>query len=154
MLSLFEILNHEIKILLYIIIGIGYLISRLYKKELKKQNQKQVNKRPMSSRTAEEIFRDLQKTLDLQMEEEVALPQKAATVVPKEKLRRAQKIFISKEESMLKHYKPIHARKSLKKESMKASSEPIQNVEETRPDIDFDPRQALIFSEILKRPQY
>ncbi len=148
-------MNHEVKILLYIIIGVAYLFSRLYKKELKKQNEKKINKRPISSRTAEDIFRDLQKTLNLPTEEFA----KPITQTVKErkiddKLSRAQKIFISESESKLKHYKPIQASKLKKKDNVETFHHQTIVEEEYGPKIDFEPRKAMIFSEILKRPQY
>ncbi len=148
-------MNHEVKILLYIIIGVAYLFSRMYKKELKKQNQKKINKRPISSRTAEDIFRDLQKTLNLPTEE----LSKPITQTVKErkiddKLSRAQKIFISASESKLKHYKPIQASKLKKKDDAETFHHQTIVEEEYGPKIDFEPRKAMIFSEILKRPQY
>ena len=148
-------MNHEVKILLYIIIGIAYLFSRMYKKELKKQNQKQLNKRPVGSRTAEDIFRELQKTLNLPTEE-LAKPVSQTVKERKidDKLSRAQKIFISASESKLKHYKPIQASKLKKKEDAESFKEHTIVEEEYGPNIEFEPRKAMIFSEILKRPQY
>jgi hypothetical protein len=148
-------LNHEVKILLYIIIGVAYLFSRLYKKELKKQNQKKINKRPVSSKTAEDIFRDLQKTLNLPTED-IAKPI-AQTVKERkidDKLSRAQKIFISASESKLKHYKPIQSSKLKKKDDAETFHHQTIVEEEYGPKIDFEPRKAMIFSEILKKPQY
>jgi hypothetical protein len=148
-------LNHEVKILLYIIIGIAYLFSRMYKKELKKQNQKQVNKRPVGSKTAEDIFRELQKTLNLPTEEvSKPLPQTVKERKIDDKLSRAQKIFISASESKLKHYKPIQASKLKKKDDAETFHHQTIVEEEHGPNIEFEPRKAMIFSEILKRPQY
>ena len=153
-------MNHEIKILLYIIVGIAYLFSRLYKKELKKQKEQQINKKPLSRKTAEDIFRDLQKTLDipgLNSPEEPILKPVSQTVKERkidDKTLRAQKLFISKSESKLKHYRPIQASK-LKREDTEETFHHQTTVEsEYGPKIDFEPRKAMIFSEILKRPQY
>ena len=52
-------MSHEIKILLYIIIGIAYLFSRMYKKELKKQNEKKINKRKNSILEKEILLKNL-----------------------------------------------------------------------------------------------
>lgn len=148
-------MNHEVKILLYIIIGIAYLFSRMYKKELKKQNQKQLNKRPVGSKTADEIFRELQKTLNLPTEEAAKpLTQTVKERKIDDKLSRAQKIFISASESKLKHYKPIQASKLKKKEDAASFKQHTIVEEEYGPNIEFEPRKAMIFSEILKRPQY
>ena len=149
-------MSHEIKILLYIIIGIAYLFSRMYKKELKKQNQKKINKRPVSSKTAKDIFRDLQKTLNLPSEESLK-PSVGQTVKERkidDKLSRAQKIFVSASESKLKHYKPIQASKLKKKDDAETFHHQTVVEEEYGPKIDFEPRKAMIFSEILKKPQY
>jgi hypothetical protein len=148
-------LNHEVKILLYIIIGIVYLFSRLYKKELKKQNQKQLNKRPVSSKTAEDIFRELQKTLNLPTDElSKPLNQTVKERKLDDKLSRAQKIFISASESKLKHYKPIQASKLKKKEDAASFQHQTIVEQEYGPNLEFEPRKAMVFSEILKRPQY
>ena len=148
-------MNHEVKILLYIIIGIVYLFSRLYKKELKKQNQKQLNKRPVSSKTAEDIFRELQKTLNLPTDElSKPLNQTVKERKLDDKLSRAQKIFISASESKLKHYKPIQASKLKKKEDAATFHHQTIVEQEYGPNLEFEPRKAMIFSEILKKPQY
>jgi hypothetical protein len=148
-------LNHEIKILLYIIIGIAYLFSRMYKKELKKQNEKKINKRPISSKTAEDIFRDLRNTLNLPSEESIKpVNQTVKERKVDDKLSRAQKIFISASESKMKHYKPIQASKLKKKDDAETFHHQTIVEVEYGPKIDFEPRKAMIFSEILKKPQY
>ena len=127
----------------------------MYKKELKKQNQKQLNKRPVGSKTADDIFRELQKTLNLPTEEvSKPIPQTVKERKTDDKLNRAQKIFISASESKLKHYKPIQASKLKKKDDAETFHHQTIVEEEYGPNIEFEPRKAMIFSEILKRPQY
>ena len=82
------------------------------------------------------------------------LPQTVKERKLDDKLSRAQKIFISESESKLKHYKPIQASKLKKKEDAATFQHQTIVEEEYGPNIEFEPRKAMIFSEILKKPQY
>ncbi len=153
-------MGSEFKIFLYIIIGIVYLFSRLYRKELKKQEEKRAGRKPVTHRNAEDIFRELQKTLGLpETELSPAVPEIQNKPV-KEKLKQykatqTKTLFNAEVQARIKKRKqlaPGLQRKNLMPEN---SGEIIPAIEtEYRPDIDFDLRKAIIYSEILKRPVY
>lgn len=140
---------------------VGYVISTLYKKESQKEKERRINKRPVNPRTSEEIFKELQKTLNQRPNTE---PVKAP--VPKTKSEPAPKLSKQKLETTLKNevvrmsVQKVKAKQSNIKAQVKVKSQPMQEtaqpvIEENtgyRPD--FDLRKAVLFSEILKRPQY
>lgn len=157
-----SILGSEIKILFYIIIGIAYLFYKMYNKELKKQNEKRMGQKPVGKRSAEEIFRELQKSLglpdDTSQENNKPIVVQNRTVKERkieDKATRANNIFASEGQSKMKHYKPIQASK-LKRRSIRGHEPELPAIvdKEYGPEIHFDPRQAVIFSEILKRKEY
>lgn len=153
-------MGSEFKIFLYILIGIAYLFSKLYRKELKKQNERQAGKRPVSGRTAEDIFRELQKTLNIPELETTPSDRPLAQSVKErktddEQMRQAKRMFSTEGQSKLKHYKPIRPSK-LKHSGngIAESSKEAVIANDYGPEIDFDARKAVIFAEILKRPEY
>lgn len=149
------------------------MISTLYKKEAQKEKERRINKRPVDNRTSEEIFKELQKTLS-QTSRSIEKP--ATKPVSKEVLTR--EIVVQEGGKKSVYQKPVPKPKyesSLKREPLKLAqqkvkskhselkskipqSNPLQEIkqevetEKYRPD--FDLRKAVIYSEILKRPQY
>lgn len=153
-------MGSEFKIFLYIIIGIVYLFSRMYRKELKKQEEKRAGKKPVTRRSAEDIFRELQKTLGLpETEMTPAIPEKQNKPV-KEKLKpyksaQTKTPFNLEAQLKIKQRKPLTPGIQKKNLMPEITGETTSSNEtEYRPDIDFDLRKAIIYSEILKRPVY
>ncbi|MDP2175237.1 MAG: hypothetical protein Q8K70_04930 [Bacteroidota bacterium] len=152
-------MNSEIKILFYIIIGIIYFISRVYNKEKKKENQRQPNKKPVGGQTAEEIFRELRKQLNLPEEPKSVVPKRVKATpepfIPNNETGKRQKL--QKEKLVLNRTlfkrKDIISSNSTENESNDIQSEKY-NKSQHELLRDFDGRKAVIFSEILKRPQY
>jgi hypothetical protein len=145
-------LGSEIKILLLILIGIFYFFSSLYKKAKQKQEEYNRNKRPVDRRNAEDIFRELQKSLHLPS---------TTGPEPKTQTKPAPRVAMSKEPMLAKKFRPSMENRNTsvntsKKEASRKTEKKVR--QETVPtmaeSLDFDPRKAVIFSEILKRPQY
>jgi hypothetical protein len=152
-------LSSEFKILFYIIVGIIYFISKAYGKEKKKENHRQPNKRPIGGQTAEEIFRELKKQLNLpedQPEIKTAKPQKLAPqpFILNNETGKRQKL---EKEKLVLNRKLIKRKDIFNSENIIYKSDHSDsNIERYDNDImkDFDAKKAVIFSEILKRPQY
>lgn len=132
----------------------------MYRKELKKQEEKRVGKKPVTHRNAEDIFRELQKTLGLpETELTPAVPENQNKPV-KDKLRPHKPAltktpFNLEVQSRIRLRKPISPGLQKKNLMPENTGEIIPAIEtEYRPDIDFDLRKAIIYSEILKRPVY
>jgi hypothetical protein len=147
-------LPHEIKILFYILIGIGYLFVKMYSKLLKNQNEKQINKRPVGKKPIETIFKDLQKSLNLPSDN-VKEPVKVAPKSAKNKQDKDHSRY-SQGTSKMQYYKPIKASKLKKESSLMELEEIAEEETANKANIlsNFDPKMAVIYSEILKRPQY
>lgn len=130
-------MGSEIKIILYILIGFAYLFNRLYRKELSKSAQKKQASGPVNAKTSEEIFRELRKSLHLpgQAEEDIVnaaplqrKPMRSKTAKPGDALKK----------------QPRGLKVPAAQEAESGEFAPME----------FDARKAMIFSEILKRPEY
>ncbi len=148
------ILGGEIKILLYILIGVVYLFSTLYKKAKRQQEERKVNKRPVSSKNADEIFKELQRSLNIPSS--TALPEEGKKTERRQPMKKLAPVRKPAYMSIKPRVnKPVVKTTTFKQDSRalpKQVIEPVQpSVAET---MDFDPRKAVIFSEILTRPQY
>jgi len=158
---------------------IGYVLSTWYKKELAKQKEKQINKRPVSNKTAEEIFKELQKSLQEAREGNYSKPlvlEKTPAPEPKTRHITPSHTPEAKPKRVI-NYTPPAPRKALKsdafadfrdkpkRELLKPSAFKERNkkmaelpqtevADDYGAPIEFDMRKAVIYSEILKRPQY
>ncbi len=144
-------MGSEFKILFYIIIGIIYIISKLYNREKKKQYQREVNKRPIDSQSVEDIFKELKKSLQLPNEPENTpintSPTSYETSMKREKVVK-EKMILVREPSKIKktsNFPSISETEVGKQKNVIQENEIAAN---------FDARQAVIYSEILKRPQF
>jgi hypothetical protein len=144
-------MGSEFKILFYIIIGIIYIISKLYNREKKKQYQREVNKRPIDSQSVEDIFKELKKSLQLPNEPENTpvntSPTAYETGMKREKVVK-EKMVLVREPSKIKKTNNFP---SISETEVGKQKEVIQENELAT---NFDARQAVIYSEILKRPQF
>jgi hypothetical protein len=140
------ILGSEIKILFYILLGAIYLFSTFYKREKRKQEERRANKRPVSTQKAEDIFRELQKSLNLPRE--TAERPMVGKRVPMQKMPMREKV--------VRTIKPKTAAQIKRMDIVAAEKKADDaNPEKTLAErLDFDPRKAVIFAELLKRPQY
>jgi hypothetical protein len=151
-------MSGEIKILLYVLGGIVYIISTLYNKEKKKQQQKSVNKRPSDRQTAEDIFEELKKMIQPQG------PEEKKENPPERKVHGK-----TKKEAMINIGHKTAREKEDKKMQLGQTLAEEPHLEHNRPEItdhvetidkfelDFqetDPRKAFIYSEIFRRPRY
>lgn len=144
-------MGSEFKVLFYIIIGIIYIISKLYNKEKKKQYQREVNKRPIDSQSVEDIFKELKKSLQLPNEPENTpvdtTPTSYESGMKREKVVK-EKMVLVREPSKIKktsNFPSISETEVGKQKNVFQENEIAAN---------FDARQAVIYSEILKRPQF
>lgn len=155
-------MGSEIKILFYIIIFIGYLIYNLFLKDkTPKQTAAPVNNDD-KLQEAEEILKEIRKTLSL---EKTVKPEITPTVNDTVKQKPRKK---AKPSPLLsRDYKSGNTRKPLEQipvdvPHLDHTIAPIaddysKQTEEASPVFnphDMDMRKAVIFSEILKRPQY
>ena len=150
----------EIKTIFFILMVVGYVISTLYKKESQKEKERRINKRPVNPRTSEEIFKELQKTINQRPNAEpakVPVPKTKSEPVPKmskKKLETTLKnevVRMSSQKVKAKHPN-INAQVKYKSQPMKETEQVAEEKTSYRPD--FDLRKAVLYSEILKRPQY
>ena len=145
-------MGNEFKILFYIIIGVIYIISKLYNKEKKKQNQREVNKKPIDSQSVEDIFRELKKSLQLPNEPEYTTneptPTSYETGMKREKEVKEKMVLVREPSKIKKTNNNIP--------SISETEVGKQKIvyEENEIAANFDARKAVIYSEILKRPQY
>lgn len=140
---------------------VGYVITNLYRKEERKEKERRINKRPIDKQSAEEIFRNLQKTLNLPETGGTYRTTSSPTTTPtaQRNVSEGLKSYQSLKKQMVRlseqrikpHYSNLGKRKPRK--PMEANLETIEPNSEG-PSIDIDIRQAIIYSEILKRPQY
>jgi hypothetical protein len=148
-------MGNEFKILFYIIIGVIYIISKLYNKEKKKQNQREVNKKPIDSQSVEDIFRELKKSLQLPNEPEYTTneptPTTYETGMKREKVVK-EKMILVRESSKIKKIKKTNNNIPSISETEVGKQKIVY--EENEIAANFDARKAVIYSEILKRPQY
>jgi hypothetical protein len=147
-------MGSEIKTILYIIIGGIYLFSVMLKKARKQQEQQKMNKRPVSSKTADDIFKELQKSLRLPGFDSPQ-PKKPEPRVPLKKVMSEKKPAYMTMQPRIN--KPIIKRTEYKQDEKNRKAEAREkdlHVPTMAETMDFDPRKAVIFSEILKRPQY
>ena len=145
-------MGSEFKILFYIIIGVIYIISKLYNKEKKKQNQREVNKRPIDSQSVEDIFKELKKSLQIPSEPEYAPTESKQTNY--ESSNKREKVV---KEKMVLVREPSKIKKTNNNiPSISETEVGKQKIvyEENEIAANFDARKAVIYSEILKRPQY
>ena len=142
-------MDGEFKTILYIMIGIGYFIVRLYQKEVSKQKGNTTPRRTTQRKTAAEIFRELQKTLNLP--DTRVESKKVNTTLPVEGGKRQK---LQKKQSLIhKAYKKEI--KSTVKKPVLVAEKPVEQAQEiTQPHFEFDVRKAIVYSEILKRPNY
>lgn len=153
--------------------AVGYVISMLYKKESQKEKERRLNKRPVDNKKAEDIFKELQKTLNDVGRSLEQNPRKPVSqeVIPRETINheKATKPVYQKpvpkpkyesalkREPLILNQRKVKARHSSIQKKI-AASKPMQEIKQEeiqdnyRPD--FDLRQAVLYSEILKRPQY
>jgi hypothetical protein len=150
----------EIKILVYILIGAVYLFSRFYKKEKRKQDERRINRRPTNTQTAEQIFRELQRSLRLPGTENPET-EKPASEKPQRTIM--QRPAIEKKPAYT-YDKPIREERLAPQKTPKSSI--AKKLEQQKDEkhlkaereltlaesMEFDPRKAVIFSEILRRP--
>lgn len=156
---------------------IGYVLSTLYKRELRKQKEKQINKKPVSSKTSEEIFKELQKALREARSDapskpvieskpkphiqKTTLPPKSEPLKAKSKnagkrltlereIMKSEAFAESARKPLLKRLQPS----KLKQTNVMKENTAQENEHERGVSIDFDIKKAVLFSEILKRPQY
>jgi hypothetical protein len=144
-------MGSEFKILFYIIIGVIYIISKLYNKEKKKQNQREVNKRPIDGQSVEDIFKELKKSLQLPNEPEYTPSETKQTNY--ESTNKREKVV---KEKMVLVREPSKIKKTSNFPSISETEVGKQKnvIQENEIAANFDARQAVIYSEILKRPQY
>lgn len=161
-------LLREIKIIFLILMVVGYVLSTWYKKELQKQKERQINKRPITSKSAEDIFKELQKALSDAKSggspQVRPIEQPVNSTSPSPKKPYVKQSMANTRETMksdvFTKYKSITKRKPLKVSKFKTSNKTFEEIKEEeiadqeiyRPD--FDVRKAIIYSEILKRSQY
>jgi hypothetical protein len=154
-----KILSSEIKILFYIIVGIIYFISKAYNKEKKKENQRQPNRKPIGGQTAEEIFKELRKQLNLPEDQpvlETSKPKKSSPqpFIPNNETGKRQRL---KKEKLVLNRTLFKRKDIVSSENSNYNSDHSDAITQNYDnDImkDFDAKKAVIFSEILKRPQY
>jgi hypothetical protein len=172
-------IQREIKPIFIILMIVGYVLSTWYKKELAKQKEKQINKRPVSNKTSEEIFRELQKSLQEarsgQSPKQVVLEK---TPAPEPKTRHiSQSHTPEAKPKRVINYTPPAPRKPMKSDAFAdfrdkpkrellkpsafkernkkmAENAPAEVAEDYGTPMEFDLRKAVLYSEILKRPQY
>ena len=158
---------------------IGYVLSTWYKKEMAKQKEKQINKRPVSNKTAEEIFKELQKSLQdaregnyskpLVLEKTPAPEPKAKHIAPSHTPEAKPKRVINytppaprkpMKSDAFADFRDKPKRALLKPSAFKERNKKMAEIPQTEvaddygAPIEFDMRKAIIYSEILKRPQY
>ena len=151
-------MSSEIKILFYIIAGILYIISTAYLKEKKKQGERNVTRKPVDTKTAEDIFRELKKALT--PPEEMVEEPKPMEKRPALKKQRQPEIFSRVNDLKPKETKPVE--NTLFEEAHFTPHKEIgtpesKESESFKPEIDFsetDPRKAFIYGEIFNRPRY
>lgn len=158
---------------------VGYVLSTWYKKELAKQKEKQINKRPVSKKSSEEIFKELQKSLQEARGTQSSRPvvlEKTPAPEPKTKHIEPSHTPAAKPAKTMTYTRPA-PRKAMKseafaefrdkpkrsllqpsafKERNKRMSENTITEANTQEGtaIEFDLRKAVLYSEILKRPQF
>lgn len=161
---------------IYILLAVLYVIYSIVKASKKASQQKPAtqNQKPQPSSTVqpptasplpkqkpEDDFKKMLEDL-LGGAPEIEIPEKQ---IPKEK---PQPVFIKPEPSkIVTHAKKIKATPSHTPSKTKEKEKPFlaeekaapkklfaEIIAEEEPEIDFDIRQAIIYSEILKRPQY
>ena len=169
----------EIKPLFFILMIVGYVLSTWYKKELAKQKEKQINKRPVSSKTSEEIFKELQRSLQEarsgQAPKQVVLEKTPAPQTKTKHIAPSHTPEAKTKRSI--NYTPPAPRKPMKSDAFAdfrekpkrallkpsafkernkrmAENNQMETETDTMAQVDFDLRKAVVFSEILKRPQY
>lgn len=122
----------------------GYIFFSLLRREKKKEAEKRINKRPATKKSSDEIFRELQKSLNIpaNSSKPVTAPVQQAPVYKKEPRKKLV--------ANMRHARPIKS----KLPRMERKIEPEVVPAASGYDLEFDPRKAVIFSEILKRPQY
>ena len=158
---------------------VGYVLSTWYKKELAKQKEKQINKRPVTRKSSEDIFKELQKSLQeargTQSNKPVIL-EKTPAPMPKTKHIEPSHTPTAKPARAITYTRPA-PRKAMKSDAfadfrdkpkrellkpsafkernkrMMENSATESNTHEGKA-IEFDLRKAVLYSEILKRPQY
>lgn len=146
----------KFKILFYIVIGIIYFISKAYSSEKNKQNKRSLEKKPVNRKTAEDIFEDLRKQFNL--------PESNLPSVPKPMLDRPEPINYESPTSayqkmtktkLVLEREPKRKRKSIIFKETEETQDENMFVSKRNSVLDgFDGRKAVIFSEILKRPEY
>lgn len=153
-------MSSEIKILFYILAGIVYLISTFYGKEKKKQAQRDVNKKPIDTATAEDIFEELKRSI-IPSSGQLSEPdsRQAEPILPKRTERRPE---ISKNYNDYINHRKQPVEDTFIQEAHFIRPAEIQSADaEEKPDTAFeinfeetDPRKAFIYGEIFRRPQY
>ncbi len=151
-------MSGEIKILFYVIVGIVYFLSTFYNKEKKKQNQRNINKKPINTTTAEEIFEELKKSILQPPKIKDEKKPLGKTLFEKTKRDPENKV----------NYKPFKQPEIKKEPKPFLNTEPhfehhfepeITDFIETSDKYEFnfdemDPKKAFIYKEIFRRPQY
>lgn len=149
-------MGSEIKILFYIIGGIVYLIVTYYGKEKKKQNERTIHKRPVTSHNAEEIFDELRKTLSL--EKPTSPEEKPAPInLKKSKSPKSPFLQVDYKEKKKKPLEQIQAHEPHMDHFKNVEISELDSVVEQP--MEFNPhetdlRKAFIYGEIFRRPQY
>ena len=146
-------MSGEIKILLYVIGTIVYYFVKSYNKEKKKQDEKHVNKRPSTTKSAEDIFEELKRTLTLDTKTVMSIPLEPKKVERKEMPKKSDNYndyFATRAKKAITNHVAIENKEIeiAKKEVAMENEVNVINLDT------IDYKQAIIFSEILKRPQY
>lgn len=140
-----------------------------YNQELKKEKAVASKKRNVTPKTKEEILRQLEQSLGLpsgqlrdernqneqveELAEETENHTSPGNAYKKMKYKKLTYTSLKKEQKQ-------HARHMQTKKYSNSKMSEIESIEDIEPTteqgshLDFDPQKAVIFSEILKRPQY
>lgn len=151
-------MSSEIKILFYIIAGIIYLISTFYLKEKKKQGERNVTRKPVDTKTAEDIFRELKKSL--LPPEELVIENKPEERTPNKKLRPKPESVPLIENIKQNGEKPLENTwigEGHFEHHKTVEIKDLKDIADAKQEIDFtemDPRKAFIYGEIFNRPRY
>lgn len=137
-------MDSKFKILFYIAIGVVYFISKVYASEKKKQNRKSFEKKPINTSKSSEIFEELKRQLNIPTEQQNK--QINTQVTSKWEKTVKEKMVLEREIKPRKRLAPMVS--NIKDEVVKPEVQQSELMQ------DFDPRKAIIFGEILKRPQY
>jgi hypothetical protein len=140
----------EIKILLYVFLGIGYLFYTFYKKAIRDQQKKLLKPTP-SKRSSDDIFEELKR--QMRGEDNKDEHEEKETVKPEEVKKKFKEIPSLEYQPDLTMVKPL----AVERDPF-SDAKPITDHQDDQTDLVpgnlEDMRKAVIWSEILKRPRY